>query len=107
MLKWYENIYCAGDVDPWAVMQKINSGSYNAGVYLVTISANEKEQLDILRSSELSKKEIEKRCGMIIGIGKTRQNTYEIVAELAEDVLAKTGTCDIRGYFENMDTGAF
>lgn len=107
MLKWYDNLYCAGDVDPWVTMEKINSGRYDAGVYLVTISANEKEQLDIIRSSELKKKEIERRCGMVIGIAKTRQNTYELVAELAEDVLAKTGSCNIRAYFENNNTGAF
>lgn len=104
MIRWSKRLVCSDSVeDPAAVIRMIDSGIFDAGVFLITLSANENEQLDIIRAGELKKKFVNDRCGLIVGMAVTKTESYELVARMANDVLAATGNCDIRKYFETEE----
>ena len=104
MLRWSERVVCSDSVEnPAAVRKLIDSGCFDAGVFLITLSSNENEQLDIIRAAELKKHFVYERCGLIVGMCTTRSESIKIVAGMANAVLAETGSCNIRKYFETEE----
>ena len=105
MIRWYRKLFVSGKIDDIdAVRTKIEEGK-DPGVFVISISSNDIEQLDIMHSRELKKKAVRSRCGMIVGVCKERTECFELVAGLAQLAIEKTGKCDIRGYLCSTENG--
>lgn len=84
--------------DLMEIKKKLNSNPLEAGLYLITISANEKEQLDIFDAKYLIQKYYDKRKPYVIGITKEKAHAINIVSELMDECVKERGDANLREY---------
>lgn len=102
MAVWYEKLYTGQKAAQMydRIHKSVEEGHYIPGVYLITLAANQKEQLDIYDSIQLYLPALKKRLEPIVGIACGREEALSLFETIAGDVLAKTGGLRIRKYFE-------
>lgn len=103
MLKWYKNLYVGNNAKKKKkkIIDKINNGSGQLGIYVITLAASQKNNLDIFSSNHLLQKSFRECCPLIVGIAKGYEEAMDLVQEITQDVIESTGSVDIRGYLEN------
>lgn len=102
MLKWYKKLY-VGDTAKQKekkIIRKINKGSGQLGVYVITLAANGQDHLDVFSANLLLQKPVRSRCPVIVGIAKGYEEALAVVQEITEEVYGETGAVDIRGFLE-------
>ena len=102
MLKWYNNLYVGNTAKKKKrkIIRKINNGSGQLEVYVVTLASNCANNLDIFSANYLLKSVLRDNCPLIVGIAKGYEEAIGLVREIVQDVYEKTGTADVRGYLE-------
>lgn len=76
--------------------------SHNAGqldIYVITLSSNPENLLDIIPSWELMQKYYPKAELVVVGIDKGYENAMELAGRIVMDVYHKTGDFHVRDYF--------
>lgn len=101
MALWYEKLYTGQNAA--LIYDKIHKSveeeRYIPGVYLITLSSNQNEQLDIYDSIQLYMPALRQRLSPIIGIACGNEEAMGVFQIIAEDVLQKTGGLRLREYF--------
>ena len=88
MLKWQENFLAGESVkDPEEIKKKLNSGKPVLGIYLLTLSENPVNLMDIIPAAMLIQKSFYGICPKIIG--------------MAKEMYRETGTFATAEYIEN------
>jgi len=75
---------------------------HNAGqleVYVIALSSNPENLMDIIPSWELMQKHYPSQDMLIIGVDKGYENAMELAGKIVVDVFQKTGNLNIRDYF--------
>lgn len=75
---------------------------HNAGqldIYVITLSSNPQNLLDIIPSWELMQKYYPKEGLVVVGVEKGYENAMELAGRIVSDVFQKTGNLNIREYF--------
>lgn len=102
MLKWIRNYYIGEDVkNPGKTRARIIVGKFVPGVYVVTLSDNPGNVLEIRSTAELMQKCVRALCPPIVGIASGRDGAIRMVQEIVEEVYRETGDLRIREYLEN------
>lgn len=100
MLNWYRNLY-VGDTAKKRIKKtvwKINHGAGVPGIYLVTLAANPKNQLEVFAADLLLQKPLRRICPQIIGVAKGYEEAVSLVVAITEEVYGATGNVNIRKY---------
>lgn len=107
MLKWYSDLYIGDEAKKKSkkIIRKINIGSGQLGIYVITLANNTDNQLEIISSNLLLEKPIRKICPMIIGIAKGYEEALVLVTKITEEVYDKTGNANIRAFIEANASG--
>lgn len=84
--------------DLMRIKHELNVNPLDVPLFLITIAANEKEQLDIFEAKYLEQKYYEKRQPYVIGITKEKSHAFEIVKQLTEECMKERGNVDLRAY---------
>lgn len=102
MLKWYNNLYVGNTAKKKqkSIIRKINNGSGQLGVYVVTLASNHANNLDVFSANHLLQSFFRSTCPLIVGIAKGYHEAIELVQSITEEVYEKTGTADIRSFLE-------
>ena len=102
MLKWQEN-FLAGEAvkDPEKIKKKLNSGKPVLGIYLLTLSENPVNLMDIIPAAMLIQKSFYGICPKIIGMAKGKEEALEMVRSLIDEMYRETGTFATAEYIEN------
>ena len=102
-LKWYNPLYTDSKTQrkEARIRWLLDHGAGSFQLYLLTLSTSPGMQLDIVRAAELKQKVIRRRLPLIVGVASSYENALELLEEIAEDVLRRTGTVQIREYFED------
>lgn len=102
MLKWIRNYYVGEDVkNPGQARARIIVGKLVPGVYVVTLSDNPGNVLEIRSTAELMQCSVRAICPPIVGIANGRDGAIQMVQEIVEEVYRETGDLKIREYLEN------
>lgn len=103
MLKWYSDLYVGQKIKnkSKSIIRKINKGVGQLGAYVITLAANEADQLEILSANFILDKMAQEVCPLIIGIAGSHDEAVGMVAEIVDEVLAETKTTDVRLFIEN------
>ena len=111
-MDWYEEFYAgegiAGKKDK--IKRKILRQEGQIGIYVITLSSNPENLLDIIPSWELMQKHYPKSGLLVGGLEKGYENAMELAGMIVMDVYQETGTFQIRDYFlekhkENQEKG--
>ena len=100
MLTWYNRLYVGNNAKRKVnrVIKKLNARKLVTGVYLITLASNEKDQLDIINGVQLMQPIAYHRCPMVVGIASAYDEAVELVIQITEESLKKTGKADLRNY---------
>ena len=100
-MKWYHNLYIKKKKkkDKDKLIREINGKTGPVNVYLLTLPVNPQNQLEIIPALFVKIRYQEQACPMIVGIARGRREAEEVLLEIVDDVLEKTGKPDLRSYF--------
>ena len=83
------------------IKKKLNSGKPVLGIYLLTLSENPVNLMDIIPAAMLIQKSFYGICPKIIGMAKGKEEALEMVRSLIDEMYRETGTFATAEYIEN------
>ncbi len=102
MTVWHPDFYqtekAAEDMDRIRIC--LEKAEVLCRAYIITLSSNPAEQLDIY-SLRMFLKSREYKSGepCIVGVAATREEAVSLIETMAKDIYEKTGDCDFRKFF--------
>lgn len=103
MLRWQDG-YRIGEGVKKAekVKNRLDSGKFVHGIYLLTLSENPANIMDVIPAAMLVQKSFYRICPLIIGMAGDKEEALEMVRDLVDEVYRKTGTFQIGEYIESQ-----
>jgi hypothetical protein len=102
MPAWMENYYIGeGIKNPAKIRSKIDQGKLVPGIYLVTLSDNPGNILEIIPAAQLLQRALLEICPEIIGMAGGKEEALELVTNLVRMVYAETGSVSVQEYLKN------
>ena len=103
-MEWYKDLYIGKSAQKKKddLIQKIESGKTPVDTYLLTLPSDDKNQLEIIPAWNLKHWYQRKKCPIVVGICCGRYEAIYMVQQIVEEVYEKTGSADIREYFEKQ-----
>lgn len=102
MLKWMKNYYIGDSVkNPTRIRARITAGKFVPDIYIITLSDNPGNILEILPSGMLMQRGVRAICPLIIGMARGRDEAMEMVREIIQRVYTETGDFKIKEYLKN------
>lgn len=80
------------------IKKKLENKPLLSSVFLVAISANQSDQLDIFDARQLVQPYYRKNPPYVIGITKSREEAISIVEEIVQECLRERGDCALKEY---------
>lgn len=104
-MRFYKNLYVSDTVKNVGLVKwKLKHAAGQFDIYLITLSQNEEDQLDIFHNSMLKQELLRKVDYQVVGIARGREEALEIVRRITDDCMKQTGTVNIRQYLlENFN----
>ena len=112
MLKWREDYYVGeGIKDAAKARRRIDAGRVAFGVYLVTLSENPGNLLEIVPSYMLIQKSYYARCPEIVvatgcyvqtgGEKLEKDEAIDLAVDIVKNIYGETGAFQVKEYFKN------
>ena len=95
MLKWHKNYYRGTSI------KKLIQGKPVPGIYLITLSENPHNQLEILSALTLVQETAARICPEIVGIAKGKEEALELITDMVQTIYEETGELNIKEYWKN------
>lgn len=91
-MKWYKDLYISDSLlkKKHKVIKRIEQNVLQPGVYVIVLATNGKDNFRIIPSLELLQKDYPKDDMVIVGIAKGKEDAYDLVARMVQDVYDKT-----------------
>lgn len=80
------------------IQRKLRENPFEADVYLITLAANKKEQLDIFHSKYLLQRYYGKHIPYVVGIARNKEEAVSLVENMVSECVKKRGDADIKAY---------
>lgn len=99
-MRWYRHLYMGEQArkSRYRIVGKIRWNKLQMDVYVITLSSNQKDLLDIYPSYVLRQKYFQKQEYLIVGIAKGYEEALEVAARIVTEVYTETGAFGIREY---------
>ncbi len=102
MLRWQEGYRVGENVrKPEKIKRRLDAGKYVHGIYLLTLSENPANIMDVIPADMLIQKSFCRICPPIIGMAGDKEEALEMVKNLVDEVYRATGAFRITEYIEN------
>lgn len=102
MLKWQRNYMIDDKIKkPREIKEKLDEGKFVHGIYLITMSENPSNIMDIIPAFMLIQQSFYDICPPVIGMAKGKKNALEMVRELIDKTYRTTGSFCVAEYLEN------
>lgn len=101
-MEWYSGLYYGEKAEKKKenLIQKIESGKTPVNIYLLTLPAGDRNQLEILPAWDMKFWCENMECPMIVGLACGKREALGLVQRITEDVLRRTGDVKLREYFQ-------
>ena len=99
-MKYYFKLYVDEKIKEkqTEVVEKITNNKRQLETYLITLTKNEANHLEIFNSLLLIQKAIEKEDLFVVGISSGYAKALELVEKITQEVYDETGGTNIRNY---------
>lgn len=102
MLKWHKNYYKGSNVNNVTKIRlKLIQGKPVPGIYLVTLSENPNNLLEILPALTLVQETAARMCPEIVGIAKGKEEAFDLITDMIQDIYEETGSLNVKEYWKN------
>ena len=98
-MNWYKHLYLGelANKKKSKIIHKLEKQEVALGVYAITLASNGRDLLDVLPAYMLYRDQARER--EILGIAVTKEEAFEVCAEIIQDVYQKTGSYEVRSFF--------
>ncbi|MDO5335947.1 MAG: hypothetical protein Q4E89_00605 [Eubacteriales bacterium] len=101
-LDWYEHCRAGEGICDWReIADKLNKGKQVTGIYLITLSENPDNILEMFSAVYLSQSVFRERCPKIVGVAKGKDGAIALVRQLVEESWHATGSCRVNEYLKS------
>lgn len=102
MLKWHKNYYRGANVKNLPrIRTKLMQGKPVPGIYLITLSENPHNLLEILPALTLVQETAARICPEIVGIARGKEEALDLITQMVQTVYEETGELNIKEYWKN------
>lgn len=103
MLDWYENLYVSERVSKKKkrIISRINQKKVTPEIYVLTVSSNDKNVMEIVSTNVLLQTAVRKRCPRIIGLAKGKEDALELMQTILMETYEHTGSFCVKKYLED------
>lgn len=102
MLKWHKNYYRGASIKNISKIRlKLIQGKPVPSIYLITLSENPHNQLEILPALTLVQETAARICPEIVGIAKGKEEALELITDMVQTIYEETGELNIKEYWKN------
>lgn len=102
MLKWHKNYYRGANVKNLpSIRAKLMQGKPVPGIYLITLSENPHNLLEILPALTLVQETAARICPEIVGIARGKEEALDLITQMIQTVYEETGELNIKEYWKN------
>lgn len=100
-MEWYARLYTDSVTGPKKerFITEIEEQKYRGNLYLITLAANPKNQLELLSVHQLRFPYIRRNCPMVVGLASGRESALRLLERIVQEVLQNTGDVKLRDYF--------
>ena len=100
-LTWYSELYKGRKFheDPALIASQISQGTYTGSSYVIMLSINGKDQLDIRHMRDLCRSYLREQDILAVGAAANRKEAIGLLRRMALDCVRETGDADLRSYF--------
>lgn len=98
-MRFYKELYVGEEVKNLTkkkINLKIGKGFLN--FYIITLAQND-DQLNIFKASQLKQKLFDKKSLKIVGIANNYNEAVQLVIQITEDIYKQTGNANIKQFF--------
>ena len=101
-MRWYKELYVSDTIGRKAnrIKWKIKHNAGTIGVYVISLSANPDNLLDIIPAHYLLQKAYPKKDMYIIGLAQGYDDALELTTRIIQDIYDKTGAVEWKSYFD-------
>ncbi|WP_153064136.1 hypothetical protein [Vallitalea guaymasensis] len=102
-MEYADNIYISKEINDKKtnkIFRKLKRRKHIRDVYFLTCIEESKNPMEILLSTELYRLEDKGNDILIIGIAKGRDNAFELVRDIYDDVYTSSSTVNLKSYFK-------
>lgn len=105
MFKWYKELYIGKHAKKRIdrIRSRIDRGKRLPQIWLISLAANGRDQLDIFDARNLYQPAFRSRCPMIVGVAADYGEALELVIRMADDVYRSRGDGNIRAWVEGRE----
>lgn len=102
MIKWYDNLYVDSVIrkKQEKVKSKIEKGKLSFHVYCIAFASNGNNLFDIIDTNELLFQYYKRKDIYILGLAAGKENAFELVTNMIEEIYCNTGDFQVRNYFK-------
>lgn len=100
MLTWYKYLYVGDNAKKniEKYRKHLDKGRVLSDVYVITLAANQVDQLDVMNSYYLLQDTLYRRCPLIVGITEGADEARQLVIQMLQETYEQTGTGNIKDY---------
>ena len=100
MIKWMEGLYLGDGAErqEQKIRKDMEQGKLRWHVYVLMLSTNPKNQLDILPSAFLRQSYYQRQELWVAGLALGREEALEVLQRIASDAVRETGKADLRAF---------
>ncbi len=102
-MKWYHSPYVSEAVKKKHpdLMQEMDQGIFSSKVWVIMLSPNGEDLLDIRKASSLGVHGLADLVPMMVGAARSREEALTLVETIVRDCLEQTGGTDLRSFLGN------
>ncbi len=100
-IKYYKELYKSEDIrysDLLRIKHCLEKQPQKANVFLIVVSANEGEQLDILHSKYLIQPYYKDKSFYVIGLAKKKKDALALVEQMMQQCVSNRGDANLKAY---------
>ena len=84
----------------YKIVEKVHKGKVVPKLYLIVLSSNSDNMLDIIPQKEVQQKYYPKDGLRIVGIAEGKKEALGLVQQMILESLRETGSADVRGFLK-------
>lgn len=98
---WCSNLYYGSNaaLNKKDILKSLKHKKWAMGIYIITLSDNDKNLLDIYDTIQFKQSKFRHNKLKAVGIAIGKDEAYELVAAIIDDVYKNTGSFNVKAYF--------
>ena len=89
----------------YKIVEKVHKGKIVPDLYLIVLSSNPDNMLDIIPEKEVMQKHYPKDGLRVVEIAEGKKEALGLVQRMIEESLCETGSADVRGFLKEKWEG--